>query len=206
MQNQRKLVYLAFMILAAIAVALGVWLRSAKALPAPVAQSKYRILYFAPEQNALQASEDIPGSSQALQAEGFQIVTDYPSLKSQVEQQRPDAIVLHKKQLGQIDPKWVAAQYRKGVIVAGINMTMREIAAWVEDPSIMDANWTDSWYKMPFYSYAGMKESTDPFALQEAAKTGLSAAAKTGGTNNFEGTIKPFVSVLHLSIKDLQQQ
>jgi len=205
MQKRRKLILL-LSILGIVGIVLGMWLQSAAALPAPAAKSNYRILYLAPEQNGLQASEDVPGSSQALQGEGFQIVSDFTSMKRQTEQQQPDAIVLHKKLLGKVDQKWIAHQYRKGVIVAGINITMRELATYVDDPDILQGNWTEDWHKKPYYSYAGKKPSTDASSVQESSRTGLFAGAITNGTDNFGANIKPFASTIKLSIQSLEQQ
>lgn len=206
MKNSTRIVLAGLVLSSITVVAIFAWLRPVEALPAPAVPPEYHIIYLAPERQEMQAAEDTPGSFESLQAEGFQIVSNFPSLKTKVEKHRPDAIVLHKNQISKTDQKWIAQQYQKGIIIVGINVKMREIANLVGDPTIMNANWTEDWYKKPFYSYAGKKAATDTFSVQESSKTGLFAGAMTNGTNNFEANVKPFVSTLKLSIQSLRQQ
>ncbi len=207
MQGHRKLIFLVLLVFVILlAIGIGSWLGPAQAFPTQATKPHYRILYLVPPKNELQANEDTPGSFASLQAEGVQATSDFSTLKKEVATQPPDAIILHKNLLAQIDQKWVQQQYRKGVIVVAVNLTMRELAQYLDDSELSNGNWTEGWYKKPFYSYAGKKPATDAYSVQESARSGLFAGAISTGTNNFGANVKPFISTIRLSIQSLRQQ
>lgn len=171
------------------------FVQAANATTPPLVFPDAKILYLAPA--SLSPADDTPGSFAALQAEGVRILHDYNDLKHSVAQAKPDAILLHRLSLPSVDKDWVAQQYHNGIIVATINVPMRDMANLVGDSSILDSPWTDNWYKMPFYSYVGIKITLSP----SGEPTGERVVHGTNNINDREGNLTHFLYTLKLAIK-----
>lgn len=188
-------------IIVALGIGVGIALaQSATALTVPLVLSDAKILYLAP--SSLSPSDDTPGSFAALQAEGVTVLHEINDLKRSVEQSKPDAIIIHQSSLSSIDRSWVASQYHSGIIIAIINMKMRDMADLVGDSRILESPWTDNWYKKPFYSYVGVKLTLLPSGepLRERVVRG------TNNINDQEGNLKRFLYTLKLAIKAFESQ
>jgi hypothetical protein len=172
-----------------------IFVQAANANTPPLVLPNAKILYLAPA--TLSTTEDTPGSFATLQAEGITILHDYSDLKRSTEQAKPDAIILHQLSLPSVDKDWVVKQYHNGIIVAAINVKMRDMANLVSDPSILDSPWTDNWYKMPFYSYVGIKITLSP----SGEPTGERVVHGTNNINDREGNLTHFLYTLKLAIK-----
>lgn len=183
--------------LAVIASILGIaagtlLIESAIAKPSALVLPNANILYLVPA--AVAPSEDIPGSSIAMQAEGVAVLHDFERLKRATEFTKPDAIIFHQLSLAGVDHSWIADQYRRGVVIAAINVKMTELAELVNDPTILNSPWPDNWYRKPYYAYAAQK--TDP-----------SGGVRGAGNDNLgdqERNLQKLLFTLKLAIKNLQ--
>jgi hypothetical protein len=168
--------------------------------PAVTTLPSATILYLAP--TSLAAADDIPGSSAAFQTEGVTVIHDFNSLKRAMEQSKVDAIILHQLSLPGVEKSWVVSQYRNGVVIAAINVKMRDLADLVSDPSIVESPWTDNWYKKPFYSYVGIKITLFP----SGEPSRQTVAQGTNNINDQEGNLKRFLYALNLAVKAFRTQ
>lgn len=161
-----------------------------------------RIVYLAPSK--LAAVSDTPGSIAEWRNQGVTVVHDFGSLKAEINTAPADAIILHKESLPQVNNKWLAAEYKRGTLIGGINIRMSELSEIVGDPEIMNSPWDDAFYKPPFYTYAGKLTAADPKSVAESQKSGLFAGTTAQGRNNLTSkTLSPMLFELKLAIKDI---
>ncbi len=197
--TKKHLVVAGTMLLLGIALGIAV-VQAAGATRPPSVLPPARILYLAPA--VLPTAEDVPGSKAALQAEGVTVFHDFGVLKQATTQDKPDAVILHQQSLPQVDKGWIAKQYHSGIVIAAINVKMRDLADLVGDSRILESPWTDNWYKKPFYSYVGIKVTLMPSG-EPSRET---VAHGTNNINDQEGNLKRFLYALRLAVKAFESK
>lgn len=116
------------------------------------------ILYFA-------ASSDIDPllASSELTSRNITIVQNFTELRS-LENTMSDvgAIIIHESRLEELDKEWMQTVYLQGTVVAGLNVTIKELASVVDERMVLeDPVWTDGWQQEPYFSILSYKPNGD---------------------------------------------
>jgi hypothetical protein len=156
-----------------------------KASPTPSPNA--RIVYFAPLW--VLPSDDIPGGTAALEAEGVTIVYDPLTLQSFVDQGRADVIILHRSTVGLVDAHWIESRYHEGIVIVGIGLTIHEISKLVDEPDLSNSFPAENARPRPaFYAYM-------------MSKTWVDGGTSASGTGTFEEVnLQQFLFALKLAI------
>jgi hypothetical protein len=143
-----------------------------------------RIVYLASDPKTVDSDLLVPTSE--LEAKGVTLVYSFDDLRSMFndEATAPEAIILHKSRLNEVDKDWIQKVYPTGVVVAGINVSVHELATLVGDERArQDPNWPDGGME-PFYSILFMKSSIgipcDSPEAQRRAQAGEAFSCSSG--------------------------
>lgn len=88
------------------------------------------------------------------------------------------AIIIHKSQIEAVERAWIQDIYSRGMVVAGVDITIRDLAILVNDETVInDKVWTDGWQREPFYSILSFAptgtESEQKLADEEGKLLGI---------------------------------
>ena len=162
-----------------------------------------RMLYLAPKDSAdlgLQISES------ELATNGVAIVRDSTALTGLLESDpnAADAVIVHGSRLSEVDRSWLRVLYRRGVVIAGINMTMKELAEFLGEELITgDEAWNDGWQKEPFYSILAFKAPSSPDEQAKAQAEGKVVGTVASSTDNIrsQDELSAFLSLIRRDIE-----
>lgn len=142
-----------------------------------------RIIYLASSDQT--ANTDLPVPVQGLQQKGVVVVYDVNQLKQLIEDNAVDAIILHASRRNEIADLYLPELYQKGVVIAGIDMTVHELAAMVDDKFLSnDPAWTDGWQKSPFFSIIAAKSTGTREEQMMAQRDGIFLGNTARQTDN----------------------
>jgi hypothetical protein len=118
-----------------------------------------RIFYLASGVQSIDA--DLPLSLKELQDQEITIVYQVDQVKQLVKENGLDALIIHQSRAAELADIDLHKLYVQGVVIAGIDMTMYELATLVGDThTLADPAWTNTmWQKPPFFSITAFKQT-----------------------------------------------
>lgn len=147
-----------------------------------------RIIYLASSLETVGSDLLIPAGE--LEAKGVTLVYGFDGIKSMFDKEEtaPEAIILHKSRLNEVDKDWIQKIYPTGVVMAGVNVSVHELAALLGDErAAQDPNWPDP-VNVPYFSILHMKSSIavpcGSAEEQQRAKAGEAISCSWGVTAN----------------------
>jgi hypothetical protein len=163
------------------------------------------ILYLASGPQTV--NDDLGISVEDLELQGMTIYYEFDELKRAADSfsHPADAIVVHVSRLSEVDQEWLRAKFRSSVIVAGVNITIRELADYVGDTTLQgDEAWTDGWQGGRFFSVIGYKPTGTSEEQQLATQQGLQLAHMAHSTDNIQSPddVGFFLSIIRRNISD----
>lgn len=107
------------------------------------------------------AAKDEPDpllASGAVETHDITIANSFDELKS-IKEARPigGAIIIHQSRFDEVDKAWLRVAYNQQTVIAGINITMSELAEAVGGPS---SGWSEGWQQETFFSLLTTKGSS----------------------------------------------
>lgn len=158
------------------------------------------ILYFAPDSNV--DSDPLLESSE-LKRHNVLIVQDFAELKN-FENTLPavGAIIIHASRLDELEMEWMQNIYAQGTTIAGLNVTIRNLAGIVGDKMVTnDPVWTDDWYQEPYFSVLSYKPNGTEAEQELAKKEGRIHATISHTTDNvIDGDFGLFFQIIDADI------
>jgi|SRR5690606_31824777 len=107
---------------------------SVEPVPPLDAPPNKHIVYFVTEDTGQVADLVAP---QKLEASlGSQTAQSWGEVVNKNTERPIDALIIHNSKLGEVDRNWVSEAYRRGVVIAGINLSGQQIADLVGNPCI----------------------------------------------------------------------
>lgn len=141
-----------------------------------------RIVYLASSPDTV--AFDLPVPVEEFSAQGVALVYNFDDSKSLFETPAtaPQAIILHKSRIGEVDQAWLQPRYPTGLVIAGVNISVHELAALVGDENLAhDPNYWEGGIE-PFFSIVYMKSSIGlPCGSPEAERRAQAGEAITCG-------------------------
>jgi hypothetical protein len=165
------------------------------------------LVYLAPR---TASDADLPLSEDDAEANGVTSVYEFSELESLVaaNPDAVDAIVVHGSRLNDINQSWLQGQYQQSRVIAGVNITIRDIGRFVGDDFVAnDLTWTDGWQQEPFYSILAFKPTGTPDEQARARAEGRLLGAASRSTDNIRnhGDLDVFLSLIRRDIWELRE-
>jgi len=208
-KHWRRLALLALAGLATIAILSTTLLASARPKPAFYLPPQGEVIvYFAP--NPSSGVSGLPVSLDELKRNGVTPVYAFNQLKNLggADPNIADAIILHESRVGEVDRAWIQDIYQLEMVIAGVNITMHELAELVGDQRVLqDPAWAEGWQKEPFFSILYFKPAGRAEERQKAQAEGLYLGFGGGSTDNIRqpGDVDTFLSLIRRDIAELRQ-
>lgn len=112
-------------------------------------------------------------------------VQSFLELKALEDTQQVGAIIIHKTRLDDLDEEWIQDVYSHGTVVAGLNVTIKELALVVDDQMVLrDPVWADGWQREPYFSVLSYKPNGDEQEQALAKEEGKIHATISHTTDN----------------------
>jgi hypothetical protein len=152
---------------------------------------------------------DIPMSPADLALNGVQLVQTAEQLELLLATPpaKVEAVILHKSRVNEIDREWLRTQYDRGVVIAGVNVTMNELGVLVGDESFAsDSEWENGWQREPFFSMVAHTLTGTPEDQARAKAEGVFLGSRTGSTDNMPDSsgAEVFLSLIRRDIHEIR--
>jgi hypothetical protein len=152
---------------------------------------------------------DLQASVADLNLNGVTVVYEFNELQNRVaaDANAIDAVIIHITRLKDVDQVWIKNLYQQGVVIAGVNITIRELGRFIGDDYVAnDSTWTDGWQKEPFFSILAFKPTGTSEEQQRALTEGRLLGQAMRSTDNIRNSneVDVFLSLIRRDIWELQ--
>ena len=164
------------------------------------------ILYLA--SNSLTEADPFLESSE-LASRNVVIVHDFAELQDLRENHlEVGAIVINGSRVDDLDTKWIQDVYAQETVVAGLNITITDLAEIVGDKAVaQDSAWTDGWQQEPFFSMLSYKLTGTAEEQERANNEGVFLGMASRNTDNIvDGDFGLFFHLIDMAITVLGEE
>jgi len=153
---------------------------------------------------------DVPMTATDLRLNGVAVVYEFAELENLVSNgsNKVDAVIIHTTRLADVDQLWIRKLYRQGVVIAGVNISIRELGDFLDDDYVAgDPTWTDGWQKEPFFSILALKVTGTTEEQQRALSEGRLLGVAVRSTDNIRSAsdAEVFLSLIRRDIWELRE-
>ncbi len=206
---QRKRLFL-FGVVSLILISVFAFAGAIQAKPKPYYYLPPRgetMLYLAAHPNT---AIDLPMSVTDLNSNGVTVVYEFADLQNHVSTSPDaiDAVIIHGARLKDVDQTWIQNLYRQSIVIAGVNVTIRELGRFVDDDFVAnDSTWASGWQKEPFFSVLAFKATGTSEEQQIALSEGRLLGQAMRSTDNIHdpSEVDILLSLIRRDIWELRE-
>ncbi len=208
--HRKRLISAGMISLTVLVLSFLLFARVTEAKPRPIFYLPPRdetIVYLAPRAGT---AFGLPISVADLKPNGVTVVYDFSELEDLVAAgpSPVDAVIIHNARLNDVDQLWIRNLYRQSVVIAGVNVTIRDLGRLVDDDYVAnDSTWTDGWQKDPFFSILAFTATGTSEEQQRASAEGrlLGVAARSTDNIRNPSDVDFFLSLIRRNIWELRE-
>ena len=133
----------------------------------------YRIVYLVSDRTA--AEQSVVAPSRLEEALGVRTVTSWDGVLAQERQGLVDSLILHNSAISAVEKAWLKNAYRRGVVIAAINIYAPTLAELLDAPGIAKDGFASEPYSGEFFvvvSRLVLGKPEDVIRVQEALDSG----------------------------------